>query len=174
MQIPNFADADKSAWALAYAKSLLAVFPLHSIRDGRCTCGGDCGKNAGKHPRVKGGFKVATTDARQIKEWWRKWLDANIGIATGAVSRIIVVDIDGADGLATLKALVAQHSGLPRTPIVKTGRGWHLWFAISATCAPIPCSTGDGLDIRADGGYAIAPPSRHANGHLYHWCDRVR
>ena len=99
MQIPNLSDSDKSAWALAYAKCGLAIFPLHSIRAGRCTCGRDCGKNAGKHPRVKGGFKVATTDARQIEAWWRKWRDANIGIATGVVSGIIVIDIDGADGL---------------------------------------------------------------------------
>jgi hypothetical protein len=52
-------------WALAYARVGLHVFPLHSMRDGRCTCGRDCGKNAGKHPRVKGGFKAATTDRRR-------------------------------------------------------------------------------------------------------------
>jgi hypothetical protein len=69
-------------WALAYAYCGWHVFSLHSIRDGRCTCGQDCGKNAGKHPRVKGGFKAATIDARQIEAWWRKWPDANIGIAT--------------------------------------------------------------------------------------------
>ena len=159
--------------ALQFAERKWHVFPLHSVQDSRCTCGRDCGKNAGKHPRVKGGFKVATTDARQIEAWWQKWPDSNIGIATGAVSGIVVIDIDGANGLATLQALVAQHGALPQTPIVKTARGWHLYFAMPATCAPIPCSTGKGLDVRGDGGYVVAPPSRHASGHVYHWCDHV-
>ena len=158
-------------WALAYANRGLQVFPLHSVQDGRCTCGRDCGRNAGKHPRVTGGFKVATTDARQIEVWWRKWPDTNIGIATGAVSGLVVIDIDGTDGLATLQSLVAQHGPLPRTAIVKTARGWHLYFAKPASCPPIPCSTGNGLDVRGDGGYCVAPPSRHASGHLYQWCE---
>jgi putative DNA primase/helicase len=159
--------------ALQFAERKWCVFPLHSLRDGQCTCKRDCGKNAGKHPRVTGGFKVATTDARQIQAWWRKWPDANIGIATGAVSGLIVIDIDGADGLATLQSLVAQHGALPRTAIVKTARGWHLYFAMPATCTPIPCSIGNGLDVRGDGGYVVSPPSRHASGHVYRWCEHV-
>ena len=189
MEIQGFPVSDKSAapqesicsaslkdnfdWALAYAHRDWSVFPLHSIRDGRCTCGTDCCKNAGKHPRVKGGFKVATVDARQIETWWRKWPDANIGIATGAASKLIVIDIDGANGLEMLQSLVPQYGPLPRTAIVKTARGWHLYFAMPATCASIPCSTGKGLDVRGDGGYVVAPPSRHASGHIYQWCDHV-
>jgi hypothetical protein len=160
-------------FALQYAGRQWCVFPLHSVQDGRCTCGRDCGKNAGKHPRVKGGFKVATADPRQIEAWWRKWPDANIGIATGAVSGIVVIDIDGATGRATLQRLVAQYELLPRTEHVKTARGWHLYFAMPPTCPPIPCSTGDGLDVRGDGGYVVAPPSRHASGHVYQWCEHV-
>ena len=159
--------------ALQYASRGWHVFPLHSIRDGRCTCGQDCGKNAGKHPRVKGGFKVATVDNRQIEAWWRKWPDANIGIATGAVSGIMVIDVDGEKGLATLLALVARHGALPLTAVVKTARGWHLYFLMPAGCGRIPCSTGDGLDVRADGGYVVAPPSRHASGHIYQRCEYV-
>jgi len=176
-QEPNATNATQPNlpidWALLYARNGWSVFPLHSVHDGRCTCGRDCGKNAGKHPRVKGGFKVATTDARQIEAWWRKWPDANLGIATGAVSGLIVIDIDGANGLATLQALVAQHGTLPRTAVVKTARGWHLYFAMPATCTPISCSTGNGLDVRGDGGYVVAPISRHASGHVYQWCKHV-
>ena len=160
-------------YALQYAGRGWRVFPLHSMRDGRCTCGQDCGKNAGKHPRVKGGFKVATTDARQIEAWWRQWPDANIGISTGAVSGIVVFDIDGATGRATLQRLVEEHGQMPRPAIVKTGRGWHLYFTMPSPCTPIPCSTGDGLDVRGDGGYVVAPPSRHASGHDYRWCEHV-
>ena len=66
-----------------------------------------------------------------------------------------------------------QHEPLPRTAIVKTSRGWHLHFKLPAKCALIPCSTGDGLDVRADGGYVVAPPSRHLSGHVYQWCEHV-
>jgi hypothetical protein len=76
-------------WALAYASHGFCVFPLHSVREGRCSCGHDCGKNAAKHPRVKGGYKAATTDPEQIKAWWSKWSDGNIGIATGYASRLV-------------------------------------------------------------------------------------
>lgn len=174
MPILNFPVGHKPVnSALAYARHGWRVFPVHSMRASRCTCGRDCGKNAAKHPRTTGGFKVATTDACQIEEWWRKWPDANIGIATGAVSGIIVIDIDGDDGRATLQPLLARHGLLPRSAVVITARGWHLYFAIAATCAPIPCSTGNGLDVRGDGGYVVAPPSRHASGHIYQWCEHV-
>src|SRR5262249_37138449 len=129
MEIQSFPVSDKSVaptanlrslfdWAVAYARRGWHVFPLHSIQNGGCTCGQDCGKNAGKHPRVKGGFKAATVDVRQIEEWWRKWPDANVAIATGAVSGIMVIDVDGEKGLATLLALVAQHGVLPPTAVV--------------------------------------------------------
>jgi hypothetical protein len=159
----------KPEFALQYAGRGWRVFPVHSVQNGRCTCGQDCGKNAGKHPRIKGGFKIATADANQIEEWWRKWPDANIGIATGSVSGIIVLDIDGPEGHASLAKLIARCGLLDRTPIVKTARGWHLYFKAPADVA-IPCSTGNGLDVRGDGGYVVAPPSVHVSGHVYEWC----
>jgi putative DNA primase/helicase len=157
-------------WALAYASRGIHVFPLHSIRNGRCTCNRDCGKNAAKHPRVTGGYKVATIQAGQISTWWSKWPDANIGIATGAISGIVVIDIDGPQGLATLQEFVSKHGPLPHTATVRTARGWHRYFRIPAGKV-IPCSTGTGLDVRGDGGYVVAPPSVHATGAVYRWCE---
>jgi putative DNA primase/helicase len=157
--------------ALQYAGRQWRVFPLHSVQNGRCTCGRDCGKDAGKHPRVKGGFKVATTDARQIEAWWRKWPDANIGIATGLVSGIIVFDVDGPEGETALQELVRKYGPLPQAPMVKTGRGRHLYFRPPASGIAIPCSAGGGLDLRGDGGYVVAPPSVHRTGVVYRWCD---
>jgi len=167
----RFAHID---WALEYGRRGFLVFPLHSIRDGRCTCDRDCGKNAAKHPRVKGGFKVATTDPKQITDWWTRWPDANIGIATGRVSGIIVLDIDGREGLSLLNTLVAANGRLPRTPRVQTSRGWHLYFRLPASGIAIPCSAGGGLDVRGDGGYVVAPPSIHVSGHVYRWCDAMQ
>jgi len=155
-------------FALRYARLGFHVFPLHSMLDGRCTCAGECGRNAAKHPRVRGGFKAATTDARQIETWWRKWPDANVAIATGSISGIVVIDIDGTQGLSTLQEIVNKHGPLPRTAMVRTARGWHLYFRMPPGIA-ISCSAGDGLDVRGDGGYAVAPPSVHAAGHVYQW-----
>jgi len=138
------------------------------MRDGRCSCSKDCISPA-KHPRVKGGFKAATTDPEVIRAWWAKWPDANIGIATGRVSGIIVYDIDGDEGRATLAAARGQGM-LPPTPYVITSRGFHLYYRLlDPESGEISCSTGGGLDIRADGGYVVAPPSVHATGHVYRW-----
>ncbi len=67
--------------ALAYAGHGWAVFPLHSVEAGRCSCGkGNC-KRAGKHPRTPKGFKDASTDQAVIRQWWDNSPTANIGIA---------------------------------------------------------------------------------------------
>ena len=161
----------KLAWALEYARRGLHVFPLHSIRNGQCTCGQNCGKNAGKHPRVTGGFKAATIDPKQITSWWTKWPDANIGIATGAISGIVVIDIDGPKGLEALRQLEAELGPLPPGPTAKTARGSHRFFGHTGEFTP--CSAADGLDVRGDGGYVVAPPSDHLSGHVYQWCSDV-
>jgi hypothetical protein len=127
-------------------------------------------KPRGKTPLVKGGFKSATTDPAQIEKWWRKWPDANVAVATGHVSGIVVLDMDGASGIATLRALIAKNDTLPKTAICTTGRGFHIYFNNPYTDeAPICCSSGNGLDIRGDGGYVIAPPSVHESGAVYAW-----
>jgi putative DNA primase/helicase len=159
--------------ALAYASHGLHVFPLHSVQEGRCTCGKDCGRNGGKHPQVSGGFKVATKNPRQIQAWWCKWPNANIGIATGGISGIIVVDIDGSEALTRLRELESSYGSLPKTLTAKTARGWHLYFKHPHSELVIPCTARDGIDIRGDGGYVVAPPSVHRNGHIYQWCNDV-
>jgi hypothetical protein len=158
-------------WALIYASKGWRVLPLHSVTaDGRCTCRRNCGKSVGKHPRIAGGFKAATTDVGQIEGWWRKWPYANIGIATGGPSGIIVLDVDGPKALAILRALEVSHEPLPRTLTVKTARGWHYYFKHPHPDLIVRCSASGGLDLRGDGGYVVAPPSRHASGHIYRWC----
>lgn len=165
---PNMIDA-----ALAYAASGRAVFPLHSIAvEGRCTCGRGAGcESPGKHPRVAHGFKEATTDVATIERWWSKWPDANIGLATGAVSGVFVLDIDGSEGEASLARLVDANGPLPATKIVATGRGMHFYFRYAdgdaVTChAPVDVAF-PGIDCRGDGGYVVAPPSIHSSGSRY-------
>ena len=81
--------------ALAYASYDWAVFPVHGIRKGKCTCGRPACKSPGKHPLTKHGFKDATTDPVIVAAWWKRHPWANIAIATGVKSgRLMVVDLD--------------------------------------------------------------------------------
>lgn len=168
--------------AISYAKRGWRVMPLHNIgADGFCTCrpsvtrpkaGAEC-PSPGKHPRIKTGraFEAATTDEVQIRKWWMKWPQANIGIATGQASRLCVIDIDSAEGMALLKQVADAHGGMPLTLMSRSGRdgiGAHLWFE----CAePSPSNSGHGLDIRGDGGNLVAPPSMHVSGRPYAWLN---
>jgi hypothetical protein len=147
--------------ALAYARKGVAIFPCNP---------------RGKKPLTDYGFKDATTDDLQIREWWTKWPLANIGISTGVVNGIVALDIDpgGDDSLAEL---TRQYGPLPQTCAVKTGRGRQLWFMHPGV--PVRCTAGklgQGLDVRGDGGYVVAPPSIHPNGQQYAFltnCDHA-
>ena len=158
--------------ALAYAGRGWPVLPVYSLRDGLCTCGQPDCSSSGKHPRTLHGVKDATTDEATIREWWSKWPDANIGVATGEASGLLVLDIDPRNGGADSLADLEQREGpLPATVETLTGGGGrHLLFA-HAPGASISCRANlwPGIDIRANGGYIVAPPSHHLNGTSYRW-----
>jgi hypothetical protein len=128
----------------------------------------------GKEPACPRGCKEATTDPAIIKAWWRELPLANIGVATGLVSGFFAVDVDGGgadDGADELRRLERELGKLMRTVEVLTARGRHLWFRNPAA-AVIRNSAGKiapGIDIRGDGGYVLAPPSRHPCGKRYCW-----
>ncbi|MCR9272545.1 MULTISPECIES: bifunctional DNA primase/polymerase [Mameliella] len=160
--------------ALEYAQRGWAVFPVHGIVDGRCTCGSDDCKSPGKHPVFPGGFKNATTDGETIRDWWSQVPDANVAIATGEASGIFVLDVDiGADksGERSLAELEERIGRLPAEAVVRTGSGGlHFYFAMPS--APIRSSAsrlGLNLDVRGTGGYVVAPPSKHISGNNYTW-----
>jgi hypothetical protein len=81
-------------YALRCAARGWAVFPLHWVEDGNCSCPKLQCPKAGKHPLTKHGVTEATTDKAQIRAWWQQHPEANIGIATGAQSGLIVLDVD--------------------------------------------------------------------------------
>ena len=110
--------------ALGYARRDWAVLPLHTVKNGICSCaqGASC-KRPGKHPRTPNGVKDATTDRNKIKTWWRMWPDANIGVATGSISNVFVLDVDGKVGKASLEALQAKHDRIPTTVTVRLDAG---------------------------------------------------
>jgi putative DNA primase/helicase len=163
--------------ALYYAGRGWPVFPATEINSrGLCNCedGAACASPA-KHPRTTHGLNDATTDAETIRRWWAKWPTANVGIRTGEMSGLVVLDIDVKkhNGRDTLAALEREHGTLPATLTARTGGGGehrafrHPGGKVKSTAGDI----GPGLDIRADGGYIIVEPSRHVSGKTYEWVD---
>lgn len=176
--VPAGKEPDLGAAALAYARRGWAVFPLHSPAPGRgCTCslGPDC-KSPGKHPRTRRGLKDATTGEAQIRQWWQRWPGANVGLATGKASGLVVVDVDHrAGGGAGLTQLVEEHGEFPETLESETGGGHHIFFAHPGVSFKNSSSVlGEGLDVKTDGGYVVAAPSLHASGKRYRWASKKR
>jgi putative DNA primase/helicase len=175
---PELNQVTSLAAALAAGAQGLHVFPLHAPDlAGQCSCRRDCGRDTGKHPRTRHGLHDATTDETAIRRWWERWPEANIAIRTGAVSGVFVIDVDP-EGYDSLAALAADHGApdfCPDTWAVRTGReGAHLYFRHPGPQVRVTTSAGilaRGVDVRGDDGYAILPPSRHANGNLYAWVD---
>ncbi len=158
--------------ALDYASRGWPVLPLHDVTSGKCSCGNSSCSSPGKHPYTQRGWKDATTDPQRIGEWWACWPTANIGIST---KHLVVLDVDikaGRNGRESLKKLTDEHGALPDTPEVETGSGGGHIYLKPPTGVEISCSTGKlgpGLDVRARGGYVVAPPSLHASGEHYAW-----
>jgi putative DNA primase/helicase len=164
-------------WANVYAGQGIAVFPLHSIYFGRCTCSKkqDC-SSPGKHPRwepetLEAGVSDATTDLDLIKRWWHKWPTANIGLATGPKSKLLVIDIDGEEGYQSLKQLQRRCGKLPKTATAKTGKGEHIFFRCTDSIRN-RAGWHPGIDVRGDGGYVVAAPSMHVSGKRYTWANQ--
>lgn len=161
--------------ALDYAKRGFRVIPLHHPTPHGCTCGISGCHAVAKHPRIRNWVEKATTDSEQIRLWWGQWPDANIGIATGRGSRIFVLDVDDKRdnaGSKELQRLTECYGSLPKTLTATTGLGRHLYF--QAPPQSVKSNAGqlaEGLDVRGEGGYVVAPPSVHANGHTYEWVD---
>jgi Bifunctional DNA primase/polymerase, N-terminal/Primase C terminal 1 (PriCT-1) len=162
--------------ALRYVRSGLAVLPLHwpvrHERSYRCSCGRrDCTSPA-KHPfgrLVRKGLQDASKDPAVIARWFGQGR-LNIGIATGALSGIIALDVDPRhDGDQTLAEIEREHGPLPATWRFLTGGGGeHILFRHPGNAIPNSAAKlGPGVDVRGDGGYIVAPPSEHISGRPY-------
>ena len=160
--------------ALALAERGWRVFPAYSVVDGRCTCGNSSCTSPGKHPAFPRWQEKATDNARDIQA--TDWNCRNLAVATGRQSNLLVVDLDGTPGLASWSDLTARHHWKDSTLTATTGGGGrHLYYQHPTPQQPIGNRVRlfPGIDVRADGGLVIAPPSTHVAGQ-YRWQERDR
>lgn len=169
--IPSVAQMTLDA-ALACLQSGFAVFPCWNVYgDGRCACGAiDC-QNVGKHPQghlAPHGPKNATRDTERVRQLWLGSPFANPAIATGTASGgLVVVDVDakpGRDGGPVVAGWERKYGPLD-TFTVKTGSGGrHYYFLSPQRFRSSSDRVAAGIDVRAEGGYVIAPGARNRSG----------
>jgi hypothetical protein len=112
-------------------------------------------------------FQTRQANADEARRWWRRWPAAGVGIVTGAISRLVVLDFDPRNG----EALAQLAPRLPTSPGVTTGGGGaHVYYRLPAGAYvdKVPALLA-GLDVQADGAYVVAPPSVHPTGRRYQW-----
>lgn len=116
----------------------------------------------------------ATTDEATIRLWLSQYPDCNIGIATGEVSGIFVVDLDPKNGGDQSWEFLLDENAVPNTVSVKTGSGGtHLYFVYpkGKDIRNSSNKIGKGIDIRGNGGQVVSPGSIHPNGTTYEWIN---
>src|SRR6266849_10771090 len=117
MDDPNVSTIVEAA--IAYAKAGWPVFPLHGKKPFEFICPG----------QRSHGYKDATTDEEIIRAYWTYHKGATIGLATGEVAGVIVLDIDPPEGYYSLKELQKMYGSLPDTRRKSTGnKGLHFFF----------------------------------------------
>jgi hypothetical protein len=125
-------------------------------------------KNGGR------GVLDATDDEETIGDWARRFPHANVGVACGIPSGLLVVDVDaGNGGIESMRKLGSQSLRLPPTVTARTANGgFHAYFRYVAGPKNSKSLLAKGVDIRTTGGYVVAPPSVLSGGRGYHWARR--
>jgi hypothetical protein len=167
-------------WALAYAAQGFAVVPVwfkteddEAAGSWVCACakGRECDRPA-KHPIPKQGIKQATTDVQRIRAWWDEFPDANVAIATGEASNIIVIDVDmGGEkaGDISITQACSEHGGVPQTLKARSGSGGaHYVYRWRKNPYTRKIGFLKDVDYLSDGGYFIVQPSENMKGN-YVW-----
>jgi len=134
--------------ALDYARDGFAVFPVVP---------------GGKAPLTSHGWQDASTDEFIIRRWFERWPHANVGIACGRVSGVIVLDFDtkgGSKGYETLAALIGKIGEIPTPSVSTPSGGVHLYFNWSPNTPESWWKDGQlGIEYKTNGSYVLAPPS---------------
>lgn len=117
-------------------------------------------------------YQAERASPDRIAHWWNR-ADWNVGLVCGQISNLVCIDVDfrhhGTGALAKLEATY----GTLATAEVATPNGVHLWFSHPGVRIPNSAGLlGPGLDVRADGGFVVAPPSVRDDG-AYAWSGRT-
>lgn len=152
---------DMKKAALWWCRNGFTVFPLQP---------------AGKKPIE--GFKwkeQCTKDPDKVSRLWTRYKDANIAVVCGKPSgNLLVIDLDidentGVNGMDDLADWEQEHGKLPDTMQVITGKGGvHMYYRTDGREIPNRVRLYDGIDLRTDGGYVVAPPSVHPETGAYY------
>jgi putative DNA primase/helicase len=130
-------------------------------------------KTKGKTPIIEWKqFQEERATRKQIESWWRDYPNANIGIVTGAISDIVVIDCDSK---TAAKAFEKTYPEAKSTLQVVTGRGKHFYFRwADGIRNNVASRLGEGIDVRGEGGFVVAPPSIHETGKKYQWLNKKK
>ncbi len=150
--------------ALSYAQNGWPVFPLSGKIPYKLLTPG----------RESHGHKDATTDAKQIQTWWSVHPKANIGMPTGSVSGLFILDMDVPEGYYNLAQLQKKYGRLPETRRARTANGGlHYYYQYPRNGKRYPGAVGlsglIGVDVRSEGNYVVLPPSRLYGRLYYQW-----
>ena len=110
-------------------------------------------------------FQNRRPTEEEVAEWFEMWPEANIGIVTGKISNLVVFDLDSEDAVAYAE----KQGGFPETAKALTGKGCHLYMQHPGFEIRNSVNKRLEIDIRADGGFVVAPPSIHGSGSRYQW-----
>lgn len=126
----------------------------------------------GKRPMVRWQtFEDRHPTEAEVRGWFERWPSSNIAVVTGAISGIVVLDVDMQHGgEESLKRLALRNAGMPLTVEAATGGGGrHVYFKHPGFAVGNGAGLAPGLDLRGDGGVIIVPPSIHSTGKPYSW-----
>jgi hypothetical protein len=136
-----------------------------------------------KEPLTADGLLEATTDEARIRGWWGRCLNANVAIPRGERSGLLVLDVDSGEGTDSVALLELSRGQSPKTARAATGGGGvHYGLPNPSPQELLEAGLyarevrnsqgllGNGLDVRGEGGYVVAPPS--STQRAYRWIDR--
>jgi putative DNA primase/helicase len=169
MTPPNSPKKSNSEILRMHSKRLInqgfSILPIKPPRRGEA--------KSGKTPMTSHGVHDATDDFDTFCQLVGDTATFNIGIATGTPSNVIVIDLDPRnDGMKSFAALKTRLGPLPQTLSCESGDGTHFYFR-APTGQVKKRVLASGVDLLAEGCYAVAPPSLHASGKRYRWVENL-
>ena len=155
--------------ALDCARRGWRVVPLHPAS----SCGRKKCKDICKHSLNRNGLDDATLNEQTIHQWWQKWPNANVGVATGEHSGVVVLEVHPDQGgnrsLSFLEEILEE---LRDTVEIVTEEGTRLLLFSYPDDGQVVTSgthAGKALVLEGNGGLFVAPPSRNGRGQPYRW-----